>query len=65
MRFAKHRPARIPAARLYLELLEDRALLSTSIPLNPKSWTPLGPSHIIRCQTTGSGAWAARAARSS
>jgi photosystem II stability/assembly factor-like uncharacterized protein len=31
---------------LRLEILEDRTLLSTSIPLNRFSWTPIGPAPI-------------------
>ncbi len=46
--------------RPHVERLEDRALLSTSIPLNPTTWTSMGPSHIIGCQTSGNGACAGR-----
>jgi MBG domain (YGX type)/Bacterial Ig-like domain (group 3) len=30
-----------------VEALEDRTLLSSSIPLNPLSWTPIGPAGIV------------------
>jgi photosystem II stability/assembly factor-like uncharacterized protein len=36
-----------------LEELEPRALLSTAIPLNPASWTPVGPAPITGGQTPG------------
>src|SRR5262249_15322581 len=39
-------------ARLRLEPLEDRTLLSTSIPLNRFTWTPMGPAPIT--DTNGS-----------
>src|SRR5262245_28719475 len=32
---------------LTLEPLEDRTLFSTSIPLNPLSWTPIGPAPLV------------------
>jgi hypothetical protein len=36
-----------PLRRLEIEQLEDLMVLSTSIPLNPTTWTPLGPAPII------------------
>src|SRR5260370_29324393 len=32
--------------RMLLECLEDRTLLSTSIPLNSSTWTPVGPAGV-------------------
>jgi hypothetical protein len=49
-RFRSRSPARrvrrCPPAMPRLEVLEDRTLLSTSIPLNSLSWTPIGPAPI-------------------
>jgi photosystem II stability/assembly factor-like uncharacterized protein len=45
---------RRPAATLALEPLEDRTLPSTSIPLNPFQWTPLGPAPITGGNNPGS-----------
>jgi hypothetical protein len=36
--------ARVGARRLQLEQLEDRTLLSSSLPLSPTNWTSLGPA---------------------
>lgn len=38
---------------LTLETLEDRTLLSTSLPLSPTSWTNFGPAPITNGQTPG------------
>src|SRR6478672_1800894 len=46
--------ARARSVSLHLESLEGRELLSTSVPLNPVSWTPLGPAPIQNGQTLGS-----------
>src|SRR4051812_43485937 len=40
--------------RLVLESLEDRLVLSTSIPLSTAAWTSLGPAPISFGQTPGS-----------
>ena len=43
----RHRPVsrvRVGARRLQLEQLEDRTLLSSSLPLSPTNWTSLGPA---------------------
>ena len=43
------RVAAVPPAQrcqLRMELLEDRTLLSTSYPLDPVQWTPLGPAPV-------------------
>lgn len=45
-----------PKTRLLLEMLEDRTLLSTSIPLSPTTWTPMGPAPI----GSGSSAYSGR-----
>jgi hypothetical protein len=42
------------AARPAFEPLEGRRLLSTAIPLNASSWTPVGPAPILHGQTSGS-----------
>ena len=60
MRFINCKPPRTRRTRLFLERLEDRALPSSSIPLNHTSWTPLGPTHISACQTSGMGACSGR-----
>jgi photosystem II stability/assembly factor-like uncharacterized protein len=52
---AQHRHCR-RAARLCLEALEDRTLPSTSIPLNPFQWTPLGPAPILNGNNPGGSA---------
>ena len=46
---AESRSPQRPAwwARLGVESLEDRRLLSTSIPLSSSHWTPLGPAPIL------------------
>ncbi|HEV2946167.1 MAG TPA: hypothetical protein VGX70_02255, partial [Gemmataceae bacterium] len=36
-----------------LEVLEDRTLLSTAIPLTSQSWTPIGPADISNVGTSG------------
>ncbi len=41
------------AARPCVEALEDRTLPSTSIPLNPFQWTPLGPAPITSGNNPG------------
>jgi photosystem II stability/assembly factor-like uncharacterized protein len=40
---------------LLLEALEERTLLSTSIPLSPINWTPVGPASITGGQVPGAG----------
>src|SRR5438128_1363915 len=45
--------ARGARARLLLEQLENRALPSTSFPLNTSSWTGLGPAPITNGQIPG------------
>lgn len=60
MRASKRGTWRSLHTRLQVERLEDRALLSTSIPLNPTTWTSLGPTHTIGCQTAGAGACSGR-----
>lgn len=45
--------ARSIRRRAVLESLEDRTLLSTSIPINSAEWTPLGPAPILNGQTPG------------
>jgi hypothetical protein len=42
-----------PRWRPTLEALEDRTLLSTAIPLNSQSWTPIGPADISNTNTSG------------
>src|SRR5689334_3815940 len=56
-------PGRDRARRLrslVLESLEDRQLLSTTIPLNPGTWTPIGPAPITGGQTPGANAVSGR-----
>jgi photosystem II stability/assembly factor-like uncharacterized protein len=43
---AIHAGVRRRRAVLRVELLEGRTLLSTSLPLNPITWTPLGPAPV-------------------
>jgi photosystem II stability/assembly factor-like uncharacterized protein len=38
------KPVRAGACRLHLEPLEDRTMLSSSLPLGPVNWTSLGPA---------------------
>src|SRR5689334_4757663 len=47
---ARRRPAR---AVLAVERCEDRALPSSSIPLNGATWTSIGPSPIANGQSPG------------
>jgi len=42
-----------PRVRPTLEILEDRTLLSTSLPLNTTSWTSIGPAPITNGQVPG------------
>jgi photosystem II stability/assembly factor-like uncharacterized protein len=49
---ARHRYQSLPY-RPAVETLEDRNLLSTSIPLDPVNWTALGPEPILNGQTAG------------
>src|SRR5262249_942299 len=49
-------PRRVKRLRaLSVESLEDRRLLSTSIPLSTGAWTALGPAPITAGQTPGNG----------
>jgi photosystem II stability/assembly factor-like uncharacterized protein len=49
-------------ALLRLELLEDRTVLSTSIPLDPVNWTPIGPAPVNAYNGLSTGRIAALAA---
>lgn len=46
-------PSQSALGRPCLEVLEDRMLLSSSIPLNATSWTPLGPAPMINGSFSG------------
>src|SRR5690349_5212967 len=39
--------------RVSLESLEDRTLLSTSIPITSAQWEPIGPAPVLSGQTPG------------
>jgi uncharacterized repeat protein (TIGR01451 family) len=56
----RRRPVAPERTRLALERLEDRTLLSSSIPLNAASWTDIGPAPINGGQVPGGGAVAGR-----
>ena len=43
----RNRPKPARRSPLLLERLEDRTLLSTSIPLNSNSWTAIGPAPVV------------------
>lgn len=47
--------SRKASRRAVLEFLEDRTLLSTTIPLNSISWSPIGPTGITGTSTFGGG----------
>jgi uncharacterized repeat protein (TIGR01451 family) len=65
MFFSARRSRRSVKSRIWrpiLESLEDRTLLSTSIPLNSTSWTAMGPAPINGGQVPGGGPVAGRLA---
>jgi hypothetical protein len=51
----RSRPKPSRSGPLLLEALEDRTLLSNSIPLSPSTWTPIGPAPINGGGVPGAG----------